>query len=137
MAANAALREAILVAGLTPAKLAERVQVDPKTVERWLCHGRRPHPVTRYAVAEALGRSASDLWPNDCVTLRPLRFSFAGICLWCEQRDCVSPDCVLRHESSHWQLCPVCEGMPWTRDNGCGCVFGLVEVAPKFARRTA
>ncbi|MEV0343010.1 helix-turn-helix transcriptional regulator [Nocardia sp. NPDC050713] len=65
MAANAVLREAILNAGMTPALLAERVCVDAKTVQRWVSQGRRPHPVTRHAVASAVGRSMAELWPLD------------------------------------------------------------------------
>ncbi|MEV0712332.1 helix-turn-helix transcriptional regulator [Nocardia aurea] len=132
MGANAALREAILSAGLTPSKLAERVEVDPKTVERWVAQGRRPHPVTRYAVAAQVGKSVADLWPDETVTLRPSRFSFAGVCIWCERAGCVSADCVVRHESSHWVTCSTCAGMPWTRRGGCGCLFGVVQSA-KFA----
>ncbi|MET7771533.1 helix-turn-helix transcriptional regulator [Nocardia sp. NPDC005366] len=65
MAANAVLREAILNAGMTPGMLAERVRVDAKTVERWISQGRRPHPVTRHAVAVAVGRSMAELWPSE------------------------------------------------------------------------
>ncbi|MET7768209.1 hypothetical protein [Nocardia sp. NPDC005366] len=65
MAANAVLREAILNAGMTPVMLAERVRVDAKTVERWVAQGRRPHPVTRHAVATAVGRPMAELWPLD------------------------------------------------------------------------
>ncbi|MBF6471658.1 helix-turn-helix transcriptional regulator [Nocardia abscessus] len=132
MAANTTLREAILLAGLTPAKLAERVQVDPKTVERWVVQGRRPHPVTRYAVAAQLGKSVADLWPDETASARPSRLSFAGICIWCERSACESSDCVVRHESSQWETCPACAGTPWTRPGGCGCLFGVVQSA-KFA----
>ncbi|MEU4705834.1 helix-turn-helix transcriptional regulator [Nocardia salmonicida] len=63
MSSNAVLREAILNAGMTPAMLAERVEVDAKTVERWVCQGRRPHPITRHRVACAVGRPMAELWP--------------------------------------------------------------------------
>lgn len=63
MSGNAVLREAILNAGMTPGMLAERVSVDAKTVQRWVSQGRRPHPVTRHAVACAVGRPMAELWP--------------------------------------------------------------------------
>ena len=73
MAANAVLREAILNAGMTPGMLAERVCVDAKTVQRWVAQGRRPHPVTRHAVACAVGRSMAELWPlDDAVPAAPV-----------------------------------------------------------------
>lgn len=45
-------------------RLAERVQVDPKTVQRWLA-GRRPHPRHRWAVAAALEEDEHYLWPPE------------------------------------------------------------------------
>ncbi|MFD9549321.1 helix-turn-helix domain-containing protein [Nocardia salmonicida] len=63
MSSNAVLREAILNAGMTPAMLAERVEVDAKTVERWVSQGRRPHPITRHRVACAVSRPMAELWP--------------------------------------------------------------------------
>ena len=50
-------------AGLTPQRLAEQVEVDPKSVERWLSQGRVPHARTRVAVARALGQTEMHLWP--------------------------------------------------------------------------
>ncbi|MFC9665600.1 helix-turn-helix domain-containing protein [Nocardia sp. NPDC127606] len=63
MSSNAVLREAILNAGMTPAMLAERVEVDAKTVERWVSQGRRPHPITRHRVACVVARPMAELWP--------------------------------------------------------------------------
>ena len=40
--ANDRLRDALLSKGLTPEVLAERLAVDPKTVERWITQGRTP-----------------------------------------------------------------------------------------------
>src|SRR5207253_6059068 len=57
-----ALRRAIRVAGLTRPELAERLQVDQKTVERWISTGRLPHPRHRAAVASTLGVEESALW---------------------------------------------------------------------------
>jgi transcriptional regulator with XRE-family HTH domain len=48
---------------LTTADLAQHVDVDPKTVDRWLRQGRRPHPRTMAHVAETLGVTVDDIWP--------------------------------------------------------------------------
>lgn len=61
---NAALRRALVDARLSEAQVAERVGVDPKTVQRWLA-GRVPVAGRRRAVAELLGRHEYDLWPAD------------------------------------------------------------------------
>jgi transcriptional regulator with XRE-family HTH domain len=58
---NTALHAAMTQAGLTADRLAERVQVDPKTVSRWL-GGRVPHPRHRVRVAEALGQDEDVIW---------------------------------------------------------------------------
>ncbi|MCF4122025.1 helix-turn-helix domain-containing protein [Antribacter sp. KLBMP9083] len=50
---------------LSPADLAQRVDVDPKTVDRWLHQGRKPHPGTATRVAETLGVTVDALWPRD------------------------------------------------------------------------
>lgn len=57
------LRAAMLRAHLDPAALATAVGVDVKTVTRWLS-GRIPHQRTRLAVADALGETEADLWPQ-------------------------------------------------------------------------
>lgn len=62
--ANEVLRVAMAEAGETIESLAEKAHVDPKTAGRWLASGRIPHPRTRLAVAELLGREAADLWPE-------------------------------------------------------------------------
>ncbi|GIH67924.1 XRE family transcriptional regulator [Sphaerimonospora thailandensis] len=52
-------------AKLTERNLAERCEVDVKTVSRWLAdEGRMPHPRHRWAAAEALGVDESVLWPE-------------------------------------------------------------------------
>jgi hypothetical protein len=62
--ANEALRVAMAEKGETVESLAGKVRVDPKTAARWVAAGRIPHPPTRAAVAEVLGREASELWPE-------------------------------------------------------------------------
>ena len=53
----------MLNAGLTPAALADAVQVDVKSVMRWISEGRMPYPVTRVKVAHVLHQEATFLWP--------------------------------------------------------------------------
>jgi hypothetical protein len=64
------LRTAMLRAQLDPATLAATVGVDVKTVNRWLT-GRLPHQRTRLAVADALGETEADLWPQARPDLAP------------------------------------------------------------------
>ncbi|MHA6752242.1 helix-turn-helix transcriptional regulator [Dermacoccus nishinomiyaensis] len=62
-APNTRLRAALDAAGLTRAQLAEAVEVDPKSVERWITRGRLPHAATRLRVAQAVGADETYLWP--------------------------------------------------------------------------
>lgn len=61
---NERLRSAMVDAGLTVAALAELVDVDPKTVQRWVSPGRVPHVGNCSDVAETLNVSAAWLWPD-------------------------------------------------------------------------
>ncbi|APE32858.1 hypothetical protein BOX37_01475 [Nocardia mangyaensis] len=63
-AANERLRDAVFNARLTPNQLAEVVQVDPKTVQRWIGQGRIPYPVHQHSIAVALGVPEHELWPD-------------------------------------------------------------------------
>lgn len=60
---NERLRATLLERGLTPADLADAVDVDPKTVERWLS-GRVPYRRHRYEVAKSLNVDEAYLWPD-------------------------------------------------------------------------
>lgn len=71
---NDALRAAMNDAGATVESLAERAQVDPKTVARWLSPGRIPHARHRAAAADALGRDIRDLWPDTSRRRDPVWF---------------------------------------------------------------
>jgi transcriptional regulator with XRE-family HTH domain len=63
--ANLRLRDALLRNGMTTDDVAQRVGVDPKTVERWITiTGRAPYPKHRHAVAAMLHESESYLWPD-------------------------------------------------------------------------
>jgi transcriptional regulator with XRE-family HTH domain len=60
---NERLRTALMERGFTPADLAEALEVDPKSVERWIS-GRTPYRRHRYAVAAHLGVDEAYLWPD-------------------------------------------------------------------------
>jgi hypothetical protein len=49
--------------------LAQRMQVDAKTVSRWISTERVPHPRSRTRAAEILGVPAAVLWPEASTTL--------------------------------------------------------------------
>src|ERR1700734_2083055 len=62
--ANERLRALLLERRVTTAKLAEAVQVDAKTVERWIVGGRVPYRRHRYNVAAFFGVDESYIWPG-------------------------------------------------------------------------
>jgi len=62
--ANERLRALLLERGVTPAKLSEHVEVDPKTIERWITAGRVPYRRHRYSVAAYFGVDESFIWPG-------------------------------------------------------------------------
>lgn len=64
MAANQRLRDALLHAGLTAQEVAAKVDVDPKTVERWITLGRTPYPRYRHQIATLVAQNESYLWPD-------------------------------------------------------------------------
>jgi hypothetical protein len=61
---NDRLRAGLLAAGMTHVELAQRVGVDPKTVDRWVARGRLPHREIRRKVASALNQDEVYLWPE-------------------------------------------------------------------------
>jgi Helix-turn-helix domain len=64
MATNERLRGSLATAQLKATDVAERLGVDPKTVERWITRGRLPHRSHRVAVAQALQVDEAYLWPE-------------------------------------------------------------------------
>jgi transcriptional regulator with XRE-family HTH domain len=60
---NETLCRALLRAHLTEEDVAAHLQVDPKTVRRWL-EGRLPFLRHRWALASMLGVDETDLWPQ-------------------------------------------------------------------------
>jgi transcriptional regulator with XRE-family HTH domain len=61
---NEHLRTAITRAGLTLEEFADVVQVDVKTVQRWLAGRTAPYPRNRARVADELDTTEDALWPN-------------------------------------------------------------------------
>lgn len=61
--ANEHFKNALQQAGLQPDDLAELIEVDVKTVRRWL-YGMRPYPRHRTRIARTLDRSEPELWPE-------------------------------------------------------------------------
>ncbi|MEU0873305.1 hypothetical protein [Nocardia brasiliensis] len=68
--------------------------------------------------------------------LRPPRTTFAGVCLWCDETDCVHPECIALHDVSVWRVCRFCGGSgqafanSFSSGGACSCAFGLALVAP-------
>jgi transcriptional regulator with XRE-family HTH domain len=60
---NETLRHALLRARLSEEDVAARLEVDPKTVRRWL-EGRVPYLRHRWMLAGVLGLDEADLWPQ-------------------------------------------------------------------------
>jgi DNA-binding XRE family transcriptional regulator len=61
---NTALKDAMEQAGVSAAQLAKQVDVNSKTVNNWTNHGATPRRETQLKVANKLGCSIHDLWPD-------------------------------------------------------------------------
>jgi transcriptional regulator with XRE-family HTH domain len=61
---NERLRSAILTNGLGLQGVADELDVDRKTVERWISGRRVPYRRHQFALASLLGRDVSYLWPD-------------------------------------------------------------------------
>lgn len=70
MPTNERLRARLVRQGWRPSDLAERLQVDPKTVERWISTGRVPRETSQWEVAKLLGCDPLSLWPEAGETAR-------------------------------------------------------------------
>ncbi|MFE3796958.1 helix-turn-helix domain-containing protein [Nocardia tengchongensis] len=76
---NERLRGAMTSAEISKNSLAEKLDVGPKTVERWLTQDRRPHPGIRLKVARILGCEETYLWPELLAGARSSAASIAEI----------------------------------------------------------
>lgn len=61
MAPNERLRAVMAAGGWTYAYLAKKVEVDPKSIERWVNLGRTPRRSTAVLAAETLGEDVHAL----------------------------------------------------------------------------
>jgi lambda repressor-like predicted transcriptional regulator len=61
---NERLRVLLLERGLKPDDLAAALDVDPKTVERWITKARVPYRKHRYATAAFFGVDEAEIWPS-------------------------------------------------------------------------
>lgn len=68
---NDNLRQALTSADLQPDDLAGLIEVDSRTVRRWLS-GQAPYPRHRAKIARALGLTEEALWPDLPPTTQPL-----------------------------------------------------------------
>ncbi|MFE4059870.1 helix-turn-helix domain-containing protein [Streptomyces sp. NPDC059096] len=62
---NERLRSALLAQGMTVHDLAEAIEVNPKTVERWITQGKVPYRRHQYATASALKVDVTTLWSDE------------------------------------------------------------------------
>jgi hypothetical protein len=60
---NERLRAAMAAKGMEIETLARMVDVNPKTIQRWL-GGRLPHPRHRWKICDILGQAEQELWPE-------------------------------------------------------------------------
>lgn len=60
---NEPLRQALIRARLRETDVAAHLDVDPKTVRRWI-NGRVPYPENRAALVDLVGGEEADLWPE-------------------------------------------------------------------------
>lgn len=77
---NERLRAAILDAGLTNEALAAQVELDPKSVHRWVTKGVVPRRTTARKAAEVLGVAVGLLWPElDLGTKQAAQLEVVGL----------------------------------------------------------
>ncbi len=89
---NERLRSQMHQAGVTVCDLAARVQVDPKTVERWIDNGRLPHQRHRQTTATVLDSDEAFLWPQLLDDERARATSEAELLGFYPHRGAVPPD---------------------------------------------
>src|SRR5262245_56133556 len=61
---NERLRRAIQQSGLRLEDVADHVEIDAKTAERWITKGRLPHARNRARTAQLLNVDELELWPE-------------------------------------------------------------------------
>lgn len=68
---NDRLREAFEAENLTYEQVAAALNVDRKTVQRWVTEGRTPYPKHRRGVVALVGVPETELWPDALARLEP------------------------------------------------------------------
>ncbi|MEV6105170.1 XRE family transcriptional regulator [Streptomyces sp. NPDC051940] len=76
---NERLRSAMLAKKISISDLATEIEVDPKTVERWITKGKIPYRRHQYAAASILDMDASALWSDTRTTETAAELSKAEI----------------------------------------------------------
>lgn len=61
---NDRLRDALMTARITHEELATDLDVNVKTVERWITQGRTPYPQFRHRISVLVQKDEGWLWPN-------------------------------------------------------------------------
>ncbi|MCX6459158.1 MAG: XRE family transcriptional regulator [Actinobacteria bacterium] len=89
---NERLRAALSAKGITYELLAQEVQVDEKTVERWVTTGRQPHRRFRLSVAALVQPDANFLWPGAASEAQVKRAGKAEFVEFYPSRTAVAPE---------------------------------------------
>lgn len=89
---NERLKDALQASGMTPESLAEEIEVDAKTVRRWIATGRVPYPRHRATVASLLDEGEEYLWPNVNTAERQARISQSEVIATYPRRYQVPPE---------------------------------------------
>ncbi|WP_205326992.1 XRE family transcriptional regulator [Glycomyces sp. YM15] len=89
---NERLKDALQAAGMTPESLAAAIEVDDKTVRRWITSSRTPYPRHRSTVAAILDETEEYLWPSIDTAERQARVSQSEIVATYPRRYQVPPD---------------------------------------------
>lgn len=88
------LADALRSVGVGKVEVASHLNVDPKTVERWIA-GRTPYPRHQRALADLTRRNAADLWP-DATRRRRSQHATAPVATSYPYRGAVPTDAWLR-----------------------------------------
>lgn len=98
---NERLRAAMHQAGLEVDQLADAVEVDTKTVRRWIA-GRRPRGRYRTRVAQALNTSEQEIWPELDLQLAGRDEKGEILAAYAHTNDLATPDWrTLLHNARH------------------------------------
>lgn len=128
--ANENLQNALEQAGLTLDAFADVIQVDPKSVQRWVTGNTIPYPRHRQAISRALNLEERELWPGQAPALEPDpdRDAGEGRCdvlgSWAYADDLTAPDLTLLITDS--------EGPIDVLDSCCGIEF-TAELTDRLA----